>query len=51
MTRKMPRIRPQKMCKAHPTVPAARNSDHCDNCVKMKAFGDQTMRGKGAGAK
>jgi hypothetical protein len=51
MSRKPVRLRPQKMCKkpAHSNIPAARNSDLCVNCLKMKEFGDQTMRGKGAG--
>lgn len=50
MRRKMTRVRPQKMCKKphDPPVPAATGSDLCDNCLKMKKFGDQTMRGKEA---
>lgn len=48
---KMPRVRPQKMCKKHPTIPVARTGgDLCANCLKLKDFGDQTMRGKAAGA-
>ena len=36
----MTRVRPQKMCKKHPTIPAVPGKDLCPSCLSFKRFGE-----------
>lgn len=51
MSRKRPmnRVRPVRMCRKHPAIPAVNGKDLCTSCLAFEKFGKDTVGKAAAG--